>query len=156
MNAFTLMLALHRVLIDRYVTLPLATRKRSTSEQEVRSPKVLIGQLPPKTAVDLYEAPLALIQAMSGFESEGWQHADIAIRFLVFNDDPEGSENDLHNLISATRLCLMQFRQTPLENYYVLEETSNKQFLPWTRPDDQAPPFLEGYILSSWRMPGIE
>lgn len=61
------------------------------------------------------------MQAVSGSGTEdGFERVEVALRLVVWNDEPEGAENDLHNLISLVRRVLMRHRQDALDGRYVL------------------------------------
>lgn len=156
MNVFGLMLALKAHLDNEFINLPLASRMRDASADIHRPPKIYIGQLPAKSGQLAYEAPFLLVQAMNGSDStDGWAEAEIALRFVVYNDDTEGAENDLHNFVAFCRHSLLAFRQVALNERFVLAEKEGA-YLPWTRPDEQAPPFLEAYVISNWKFQGWE
>lgn len=156
MNVFSLMRGLRQHLENEFVNLPLVSRLRDSAESHLRKPAVYIGQLPAKSAQAAYEAPFVLLQPMNGADTiDGWAEVELALRFVIFNDETEGAENDLHNFVAFCRHALMRFRQLPLDEKFVLQEKEG-MFLPWTRPDDQAPPFLEAYVISNWKFQGWE
>ena len=80
-----------------------------------------------------------------------------SLRLVVWNDEPEGAENDLHNLISLVRRVLMRHRQDALDGRYVLAAGNREgELAPWARPDEQAPSFAEAYVMTHWTMQGNE
>ena len=185
------MQALRDALAKALATLPLESRQGQKNVW--RSPRIYLGQLPPRQANAPFEAPFVLIQALGGHEDEeGFARAEIALRVCVWGgegaaeagagtrlaaqrsaasvtplaSDPEcrtgrategypgeGCENDLHNLLATIRHALMGYRNTALNGRYILDKDSSG-WLPWTRPDEQAPGFAEAYILSQWKMQG--
>ena len=152
MNVFLLMQALRDALAKALATLPLESRQGQKNVW--RSPRIYLGQLPPRQANAPFEAPFVLIQALGGHEDEeGFARAEIALRVCVWNDETEANENDLHNLLATIRHALMGYRNTALNGRYILDKDSSG-WLPWTRPDEQAPGFVEAYILSQWKMQG--
>lgn len=158
MNTFLLMTALRDALITELATLPLPTRTREIrpEQEQLRPAKLHVGSLPPKT-VEGFDAPEILIQAMNGHESDdGFAHMEVALRFVVWNEEIEGAENDLHNLIGLVRRKVMSCRQFPLAGKFVLTADSQGKFAPWARPDEQAPPFAEAHIITNWNMQGME
>lgn len=156
MNVFLLMEALRVQFKAEFTHLPLVTRKRTSNEHACTMPKIYVGNLPAKTASDTWDAPLVLIQAMGGHESpDGFARAVIALRVCVWNDEPEGAENDLHNVLACIRHALLPFRNTALEGRYILEADESGALAPWTRPDEQAANFAEAYVLTNWKMQGL-
>ena len=104
----------------------------------------------------------------------GWYYVAIVAFFVIFalylgfsrmgdvklgddDDEPEGAENDLHNLISLVRRVLMRHRQDALDGRYVLAAGNREgELAPWARPDEQAPSFAEAYVMTHWTMQGNE
>lgn len=158
MNTFLLMTSLRDALIPELATLPLPTRTvEILPEQEQRRPaRVHVGMLPPKTA-EGFNAPEILIQAMNGHENDdGFAHMEVTLHLVVWNEEPEAAENDLHNLLSLVRRKVLSFRQLALANKFVLTTDSQGKFAPWARPDEQILPFAEAYIITNWNMQGME
>ncbi len=147
------MQALRDALSPALATLPLESRQGQGSI--LRSPRIYLGQLPPRQANAPFEAPFVLIQALGGHEdAEGFARAEIALRVCVWNDETEANENDLHNLLATIRHALIGYRNTALNGRYILAPDSSGIWLAWTRPDEQASGFAEAYILSQWKMQG--
>ena len=115
-----------------------------------------MGSLPAKKEGGEYDAPLVLIQMMSGHDEDGASHAVIALRLVVWNEDGEAGENDLLNLLGLLRRAVLACRQNPLDEKYVLEPDERGNFAAWVRPDEQPPHFLEAYVLTNWKMQGFE
>lgn len=162
MNSFLLMAALREYLTPVLTSLPLPTRARRErprpEDVRLRPARVLLGSLPPKSGEhDEYDAPLVLIQAMSGHDADdGFAHVTLALRLAVWNEEAEGAENDLHNLLALVRRRVMSCRQQALGGRYILTTNERGEFAPWVRPDEQAPPFAEAYALTHWNMQGNE
>lgn len=153
-----LLAALKKALEETLRALPLATRPRTAGGTVVAvPPRVCIGDLPPKSSADAFEAPAVVLQALEGFDdTEGWQHITVALRCIVWNDESvEAVENDLANLLSMLRWRCMQCRTAPLDGRFALEWGENGNWLPWKRPDAQAPQFGEAYVLTHWRGRGL-
>lgn len=155
---YLLLAALKKTLEEALHALPLATRPRATGGATTAvPPRVYIGDLPPKSSSDAFEAPAVVLQALEGFDdTEGWQHITVALRCIVWNDEsPEAVENDLANLLSMLRWRCMQCRTSPLDGRWALEQGENGSWLLWKRPDAQAPQFGEAFVLTHWRGPGL-
>lgn len=162
MNAFLLMMAvkthLEAALRDMVMEAP-PRHGRSPQEGQgsaARAPVVHVGALPPKTAECWQDAPFVVVQAMNGSGTDGTHVVDIALRVAVYGKDSEAAENFLHNLIARVRAALAPCTQQALHDSYVLVSSDKEEMLPWVRPDEQAPPYLEGYIMSRWQMMGFE
>ena len=156
MNTFLLLQAIRNRLMPELENLPLLTRTRDRRDRQ--SPKtrpvaVSIGRRPPTQPGEDYDAPLIVVQAVSGSGTEdGFERVEVALRLVVWNDEPEGAENDLHNLIS-----LVRHRQDALDGRYVLAAGNREgELAPWARPDEQAPSFAEAYVMTHWTMQGNE
>ncbi|WP_165071058.1 hypothetical protein [Desulfovibrio sp. ZJ200] len=162
MNSFLLMTALRDRLAPALADLPLPTRSRRErprpGEVLLRPARVLVGSLPPKGGEHAeYDAPLVLIQAMSGHDGDdGFARVVLALRLVVWNEEAEGAENDLHNLLALVRRHAMSCRRQALDGRYILTANERGEFTPWVRPDEQAPPFAEAYALTHWTMQGNE
>lgn len=156
MTAVTLMQALRSALQESLRAVPVLTRNRAAGSAATTAvPAVHLGRLPSKDSGASIDAPVVLIQAMEGYDEKGFSKVVIALRVVIWSEDPETGETDLHNVVSRIRTTLIEFRGTPLDQRYVLEASDGGQWLPWHRPDDQAPQFHEGYILSHWHMHGF-
>ena len=159
MNVYLLEDGLKRAFEAKLVDLPLPTRTRSRrpadGEAECIPPLVFVGQEPPKTAAEMYDAPLVLIQNMAGHDEGGFLHATLVVRMVVWNEEPDAAENDLQNLLSLLRRTVLEFRANPLQGKWVAEAASNGQWCPWDRPDGQAPQFAQAYFLCHWHTLGF-
>ena len=159
MNLYLLQTALRAMLEPLLATLPLSTRQRQTRPEPGQAPTrpatVCVGSLPAKKEGGEYDAPLVLIQMMSGHDEDGASHAVIALRLVVWNEDGEAGENDLQNLLGLLRRTVLACKQQPLDGRYVLEPDERGRFAFWDRPDDQPPHFAEAFILTNWKMQGI-
>lgn len=158
MNSFLLLHALRDHLAAPLNTLPLLTRGRErASEALTRPAKAYISSLPPRNAKKEFDAPFILIQPTGGHEdAEGCSHETVALRLAVWNEDPEGAENDLHNLIALVRRAILPARGRALAGRYILTPNSKGALAPWTRPDEQNRPFVEAYISTNWKFKGYE
>lgn len=162
MNSFLLMAALREYLTPVLTSLPLPTRARRErprpEDVRLRPARVLLGSMPAKSGEhEDYDAPLVLIQAMSGHdEDDGFARVVLALRLVVWNEEQEGAENDLHNLLALVRRSAMACRQQALNGRYILTANERGEFAPWARPDEQAPQFAEAYALTHWNMQGNE
>ena len=146
MNTFLLLQAIRNRLMPELENLPLLTRTRDRRDRQ--SPKtrpvaVSIGRRPPTQPGEDYDAPLIVVQAVSGSGTEdGFERVEVALRLVVWNDEPEGAEND---------------RQDALDGRYVLAAGNREgELAPWARPDEQAPSFAEAYVMTHWTMQGNE
>ena len=160
MNLYLLQTALRAMLEPLLATLPLSTRQRQTRPEPGQAPTrpatVCVGSLPAKKEGGEYDAPLVLIQMMSGHDEDGASHAVIALRLVVWNEDGEAGENDLLNLLGLLRRAVLACRQNPLDEKYVLEPDERGNFAAWVRPYEQPPHFLEAFLLTNWKMQGFE
>ena len=159
MNLYLLQTALRAMLEPLLETLPLSTRPRQTRPEPGQAPTrpatVFVGSLPAKKEGGEYDAPLVLIQMMSGHDEDGCSCAVVALRIVIWNEDGEAGENDLLNLMGLLRRAVMACKQTPLADKYVLEPDERGHLAPWVRPDKQPPHFLEAYVLTNWKMQGL-
>lgn len=150
MSVFPFLMTLRNELEKPLATLPLEQRQNG----EVAPPQVYIGQLPPRSRPEM--GAFVLLQPLSGRQDEDSFHlVEVAIRVCVYNSGLEACENDLFNLLELIRRELAPFRQQSMAGKYVLT-TGDGGLLPWTRPDDQAQPYLEAYIISTWKLWGYE
>lgn len=160
MNLYLLQTALRAMLEPLLETLPLPTRPRQTRPEPGQVPtrpaRVCVGSLPAKKEGGEYDAPLVLIQMMSGHDEDGCSCAVVALRLVVWNEDGEAGENDLLNLMGLLRRAVMACKQAPLADKYVLEPDERGHLAPWVRPDEQPLHFLEAYVLTNWKMQGFE
>lgn len=162
MNSFLLMAALREYLTPVLASLPLPTRARRErprpEDVRLRPARILVGSMPAKSGEhEDYDAPLLLIQAMSGHDGDdGFARVVLALRLVVWNEEQEGAENDLHNLLALVRRSAMACRQQALNGRYILTANERGEFAPWARPDEQAPQFAEAYALTHWNMQGNE
>ena len=135
MNLYLLQTALRAMLEPLLETLPLSTRQRQTRPEPGQAPTrpatVCVGSLPAKKEGGEYDAPLVLIQMMSGHDEDGASHAVIALRLVVWNEDGEAGENDLLNLLGLLRRAVLACRQNPLDEKYVLEPDERGNFAAW-------------------------
>ena len=125
MNLYLLQTALRAMLEPLLETLPLPTRPRQTRPEPGQAPtrpaRVCVGSLPAKKEGGEYDAPLVLIQMMSGHDEDGCSCAVVALRLVVWNEDGEAGENDLINLLGLLRRAVLPCMQNPLADKYVLE-----------------------------------
>lgn len=150
MSVFPLLLALRQALETPLAAMPLERRM----EQPASPPPVYIGQLPPRPRPEMN--PFILLQPLAGRQDDDSFHrVDVAIRVCVCNSGLEAAENDLFNLLELIRRELAPFRQQSMNGKYVLTG-GDDGLLPWTRPDDQAQPYLEAYVISTWKLWGYE
>lgn len=160
MNLYLLQTALRAMLEPLLETLPLPTRPRQTRPEPGQAPTrpatVCVGSLPAKKEGGEYDAPLVLIQVMSGHEEDGCSCAVVALRIVIWNEDGEAGENDLLNLLGLLRRAVLACKQNPLADKYVLEPDERGHLAPWVRLDEQPLHFLEAYVLTNWKMQGFE
>lgn len=161
MNVYLLLCALRTTLTPELDTLPLAVRTRNTrpekDKETVRPARLYIGELPPKqSGEDEAVPPFVVLQELDGKHMDGFHHVRIGMRASIWNEEPEGAVNDLHNLMSLlTRTC-GPYQRKPLQGRYSLEPDDDGALCSWFRPDEQNPPYREGYIITRWKMAGLE
>lgn len=150
MSAFLLLTSLREYLTPLLAGLVLSTHGREAGSETPCSPcRVLIGSMPPTMQDVTSAAPFALLQLMEGSRADdGIDHIRLAIRICVVSQDQETAENDLHNLISQIRLWLCALPGGVIGKTFRLEPGCG---LEWTRPDEQAQPFLQAFIFSNWQ-----
>ncbi|WP_394027486.1 hypothetical protein [Desulfovibrio falkowii] len=160
MNVYLLMTALRACIEPQLATLPLSARQRHTrpepGQETLRPATVHVGRLPAKEGGDTSDAPFVLIQSMHGYDEEGCSYTTIALRVLIWSEDGEAGENDLQNLVALLRRAVLACRQQPLDGRYVLEPDERGRFAFWDRPDEQPPHFAEAYVLTNWKMQGLQ
>lgn len=165
-----LMVALRASLHPVLATLPLPVRNRETDGQPVPLPdgaqvmpeqtrpaRIFIGSLPPTVSDALGHAPFVVLQPLSGEDGDGLHRLRLALRVCVAAgtfDDAEDAETDVHNLISLLRRHLLSLPDGLLSPRFRIVR-SGSDLLPWTRPDEQFPPFLQAHVLSSWELQGV-
>ena len=161
-NAFALLTALRSVLEPKLATLPLPVMGRQPSgkpvqaEGETLRPAALhLGAMPPTAQDALGSVPFVVAQSLGGFDRDGMHHIRVALRVCIVGADTEGAENDLHNLLSLLRRVIIEKGCPALENRFRLVPEDGDQLAPWERPDEQAYPFLQAYILTTWQTKGI-
>lgn len=164
-----LMRALRASLHPVLATLPLPVRHREKDGQPVplldgaqvmpeqmRPAQIFIGSLPPTVSDALGHAPFVVLQPLDGEDGEGQHRLRLALRVCVAAgtfDNAEAAEADVHNLISLLRLHLLSLPDGLLTPRFRIVRSGSD--LPWTRPDEQFPPFLQAHILTSWEMQGV-
>jgi hypothetical protein len=159
MNVFFLLLALRDILTPEMPTLPLPVRGRGKKPGVLRPPQVFVGGLPHGTAKDLEEVPFVVIQALQGYElmGEGLHRTHVVFRVAVQDEEPEAAENHLHNLLSLVRRAVMRAQEGGVVNgRYIMQPDDKGRLWFWDRPDEQLPPFVQAYALTTWAMKGIE
>lgn len=143
MNTFLLMAALREHFTPALAGLPLPTRARRErprpEDVRLRPARIRIGSMPAKSGEhDEYDAPLVLIQAMSGHDKDdGFGHTVLALRLVVWNEDPEGAENDLQNLLALVRRSAMACRQQALNGRYILTANERGNSCPGRAPTNR-------------------
>lgn len=156
MNSFLLLLALRRLLNAEIAALPLR-RSPAKNDAACRPATIFIGSLPSSQGAPQAEAPFILLQALGGYQdADNFAYVSVALRFCVWNDESEARENDLYNLLAVCGRALLRQRARALEGRYILVQGEQNRFVPWSRPDEQAFQYSEAYILSNWKMLGIE
>ena len=161
MNVYLLLCALRGALEPKLATLPLPTRSREKhppqgGPESLRSATVYIGDLPPKKAGEEIQPPFVVLQDLNGKHLDGFHYVQVGLRVSIWNEDPEGALNDLHNLMSLLIRACGAFRSAPLDGRYKLVPDDDGAVCNWFRPDEQNPPFREGYIITRWHMAGLE
>lgn len=162
MSAYLLLLALKEYLEPRLAEFPLGVHPRERdadrSAPEIMRPcRVLLGSMPPTLQEATSAAPFLLLQAMDGEDTQdGLENIRVALRFCVFADEREVAEKDLLTLISELRLWLFEIPGgvLPGGKFRLMPSGEESSRLPWSRPDEQPPPFLQGYIFSNWQTLG--
>ena len=160
MSAYSLLLSLKALLERELAALPLPVRVREgtadAAETPLRVPAVHVGSMPPTVNDALASAPFVVVQTMEGWEASGLHHVRTALRLCVVCDDLEAGEEDLHNLISATRLALLSCRDglLPCGRWRIVEDV--ERLAPWERPDDQVLPFLQAHIFITCQTQGVQ
>ena len=155
MNSFFLLAELRDYLAPAVENLLLPRKRRGSQAEADTPPRVLLG-LPPTGQEAWERVPFVSIQALSGRETEdGLASMDVGIRIAVRGENGEEAENYLHNVLNAVRHRLLLLKKQPLARLYRLELTKDG-LAPWWRPDEQAPPFAEAFILTTWTFKGME
>lgn len=128
------------------------TRGKGVSSADWAPPTVYIGSLPPTGAEA--RAPFVLLQDTGGeYDAEsGFMSVSVAIRIVTAAEDVCDACRDLHNIFSLISRVCAACRSAPLAGKYVLDPVKQGALLSWTRPDDQAAPYQEGYILTRWKV----
>lgn len=161
MNTFIVMQELQKHLQEKLKTYHFQAHEKGRpekghdAESDLRSPSVLIGQMPQRERDRQEIVPFVLIQAMQGLDLEGEQHVEIAFRLAVKNDDVEALEHDLHNFITVVRHALFELDKQPLVNKIKLIE-NEKGLLAWTRPDEQEDFYAQAFIFGKFVFPSMQ
>lgn len=164
-----LMRALRASLTPVLATLPLPVRNRETDmrpvplldgahvvPEELRPARIFLGRTPPTANDALGCVPFVVLQPLDGEDGEGLHRLRLALRVCVAAgtfDEAEDAEADVHNLLSLLRRHLLSLPDGLLTPRFRI--VRNDKDLPWTRPDEQFPPFVQAYIISSWEMQGV-
>lgn len=162
MNPFLLLKALKNTLAPRLAAMPLALRNRQSLPPKPDEPEpmrpcaVFLGSMPPTSNEAQSAAPFLVIQAMDGEDTpDGLQNIRAALRVCVVADDYESAENDLFNLVSMIRLALLELPGGVVGgSFRLMPGGEDGGRLPWERPDEQVPPFLQAHIISRWQTIG--
>lgn len=162
MSAFLLLQALRDQLAPRLAAMPLAQRNRQSLPPKPDEPDAMrpcaiyLGSMPPTSNEARMAAPFLVIQALDGEDTpEGLQNIRVALRVCVVADDYEAAENDLLNLISEIRLALLELPGGVIGgSFRLMPGGEDGGRLPWERPDEQVPPFLQAHIISRWQTIG--
>lgn len=155
MNSFLLLTELSEYLAPALASLRLPRRQRGSQEETEAVPSLILG-LPPTGQEAWERVPFVSIQALSGRETEdGLASMDVGIRIAVRGESGIEAENHLHNVLAAVRHRLLELKKQPLAKRYRLEPTRDG-IAPWWRPDEQAFPFAEAFILTTWTFKGME
>lgn len=152
-STFVLLSALRKELCKALESLPLAVHdRRGGRTGETRPAQVHLGSMPPTAQEAISAAPFVVVQAMSGQDEAGLHEIAVVLRLCVVSADMEEAEEDLHNLISACRLCLQSLPGGVVGGRFRMSPESAG--VPWERPDDQALPFLQAHIFTNWQTQG--
>lgn len=165
MSAFLLLQAMREYLKPRLAQYPMAAYGRDSmgnpktpeqSQEPMRPCSVHLGSIPPTPAGMASAAPFLVIQALEGEDTpEGMQNIRVALRVCIVADDYEAAENDLLNIVSQIRLWIMETPEGIVgERFRLLPYGDDASGLPWERPDEQVPPFLQAHIFTQWQTAG--
>lgn len=161
MSVFQLLSGLREYLDPRLAQFPLAFRQRNSlppaaeEPDPMRSCRILLGSMPPTANDAQMAAPFILIQPTDGEDTpDGLQTVRVAFRICIVADDYEAAENDLLNLLSFVRLALLEAPGGVIGRFRMLPSGEDGARLPWERPDEQVPPFLQAHIFSQWQTAG--
>lgn len=156
MNTFFLLEELRNYLSPALENILLPRKGRGSTMTTETVPNLILG-LPPVGQEAWERVPFVSIQALSGKETEeGLATMEVGIRIAVRGESNEEAENHLHNLINAVRHRLLALKRHPLCSLYRLEATGSDGIAPWWRPDEQAHPFAEAFIMTTWTFKGME
>ncbi len=155
MNVFNLLEAMKHAAEEELASLRFPKEKRKASEEDVpwAAPTVYIGALPPTPRLSAL-APFVLLQDTGGacHPTENVQLVDVAVRVCVQDESETAAVRDFHLVASALAHRFNLCRRAALNNKYVLVPLSEEELIRWTRPDDQTPPYQEGYLLTRWQL----
>ena len=99
--------------------------------------------------------PFVVVQALDGFDANGLHRVRVALRLCIVGDDLEEGEEDLQNFISTLRLSLLSLPDGLLNARFRMVEDEQGRLGFWERPDEQAYPFLQAHIFTTWEMQGV-
>lgn len=161
MSVFSLLQSIRDALAPRLAQMPMAVRLRQglppdANEPEIMRPcQILLGSMPPTSHEAQSRAPFLVIQPMDGEDSpDGLQTVRVVLRLCVVGDEHEAAENDLLNLLALVRLALLEIPGGVIGKFRMLPDGETGAKLPWERPDEQVPPFLQAHIFSQWQTAG--
>lgn len=161
MSVFQLLESIRDVLTPRLAQMPMAVRNRKGLPPALDEPEpmrpcaILLGSMPPTSPEAQSRAPFLVIQPMDGEDTpEGLQIVRVVLRLCIVGDDCEACENDLMNLLALVRLALLELPGGVVGKFRLLPDGEAGSHLPWERPDEQVPPFLQAHIFSQWQTAG--
>ncbi len=121
----------------------------------LRCPKIFLGAMPPTIKDAMESVPFVVVQALDGFDVNGLHRVRVALRLCIVGDDLEEGEEDLQNFISTLRLSLLSLPDGLLNGRFRMVEDEQGRLGFWERPDEQAYPFLQAHIFTTWEMQGV-
>lgn len=151
-GTYGLLLQLRDILASSLEDVKVAdTPATAADKPAVTRVKVHIGALPVRSgAADGPRPPFVLLQAMNGRDTDQLHEVTVLLRLALYGGtDPEESEAELHAVLSAMRLALLQLPGNATPDGAFRMDTTNG--LPWERPDAQGSPFVEAYITTIWQ-----
>lgn len=161
MSVFQLLESIRDALAPKLAQMPMAVRSRKGLPPDADEPEpmrpcaILLGSMPPTSPEAQSKAPFLVIQPMDGEDTpDGLQTVRVVLRLCIVGDDCEAAENDLLNLLALARLALLELPGGVIGSFRLLPAGESGSRLPWERPDEQVPPFLQAHIFSQWQTAG--
>lgn len=158
--SFLLLDAMRDYLTGALAALPLLTPAVRGREAVLRPPRVLIGELPPRSkdeepAADEGGYPFVLLRVSAGEDREELSACEVTLTCAVAAAERgEALEHEIQNVVGWVRTALLKKRV--LGGKCRLIPDNQDRLLTWAVYPEYAYPYVAAWIKGTWELPGIQ